>query len=319
MPGVSKEQIAEAKRLDLLTYLENYEPHELVKKGPNEYTTATHDSLIISNGLWDWKSRKTESGKVGGRSALDYLIKVRGIGFVEAVQTLCNDRPAPVSFQSVKSREKPRAPFTLPPAHTNNNTVAAYLQGRGIDPAVIARCIHAGLLYENQKYHSCVFVGRDKAGTPRYAAIRGTQGDFKGEISGSDKRHGFTLPAEGRSDTVLVHEAPIDALSSATMERQRGGDQWKQQHYLSLGGVAPLALDQFLADHTEIHTVVLRLDNDRAGRDSAEAITNELESRGYTVRDEPPRFKKDYNQELQFYKQYKIRRCPTIEAAALTR
>ena len=40
----------EVKRMDLLTYLKNYEPYELVHFSGNTYTTRTHDSLKISNG-----------------------------------------------------------------------------------------------------------------------------------------------------------------------------------------------------------------------------------------------------------------------------
>lgn len=52
MPYIAPEIITEAKRMDLLTYLRNYEPHELVKFSGNTYTTRTHDSLKISNGKW---------------------------------------------------------------------------------------------------------------------------------------------------------------------------------------------------------------------------------------------------------------------------
>ena len=48
MPYIAPEIITEAKRMDLLTYLRNYEPHELVKFSGNTYTTRTHDSLKIS-------------------------------------------------------------------------------------------------------------------------------------------------------------------------------------------------------------------------------------------------------------------------------
>jgi hypothetical protein len=66
--------------MDLLTYLQYYEPHELVRFLGNVYTTRSHDSLKISNGKWNWWSRG-----IGGRSALDYLIKVRGMTLPEAV------------------------------------------------------------------------------------------------------------------------------------------------------------------------------------------------------------------------------------------
>ena len=76
MPHLSKEQIDQAKQWDLLSYLQVYEPGELRRTGPHEYCTRTHDSLKISNGKWCWNSRG-----IGGRTALDYLIKVRGLSF----------------------------------------------------------------------------------------------------------------------------------------------------------------------------------------------------------------------------------------------
>ena len=44
------EEAQELQKLDVFTYLYNYEPSELVKSGKNEYRTATHSSLVISNG-----------------------------------------------------------------------------------------------------------------------------------------------------------------------------------------------------------------------------------------------------------------------------
>ena len=82
MPYVAPEVVQRVKQIDLLTYLKNYEPYELVHFSGNTYSTRTHDSLKISNGKWMWWSRG-----IGGRSALDYLIKVRGYDFVQAVQT----------------------------------------------------------------------------------------------------------------------------------------------------------------------------------------------------------------------------------------
>ena len=76
MPYIPPSVVQEVKRMDLLTYLKNYEPYELVHFSGNTYITRTHDSLKISNGKWMWWSQRT-----GGRSALDYLIKVRGYSF----------------------------------------------------------------------------------------------------------------------------------------------------------------------------------------------------------------------------------------------
>ena len=57
MPYIDPQVITEAKRMDLLTYLQNYEPHELVHFSGNTYCTRSHDSLKISNGKWFWWSR----------------------------------------------------------------------------------------------------------------------------------------------------------------------------------------------------------------------------------------------------------------------
>ena len=57
MPYIPPQVVQEVKRMDLLTYLKNYEPYELVHFSGNTYTTRTHDSLKISNGKWMWWSR----------------------------------------------------------------------------------------------------------------------------------------------------------------------------------------------------------------------------------------------------------------------
>jgi hypothetical protein len=80
---VSKQTIQQAKQLDLLTYLQRYEPSELVHIAGQEYTTKSHDSLKISNGKWHWFSKG-----LGGSTALDYLIHVRKMPFLDAVMHL---------------------------------------------------------------------------------------------------------------------------------------------------------------------------------------------------------------------------------------
>ena len=52
MPVVSKEEIANARKMDLLLYLRAYEPGELVRFSGETYCTRTHHSLKISNGKW---------------------------------------------------------------------------------------------------------------------------------------------------------------------------------------------------------------------------------------------------------------------------
>ena len=82
---VTTDQIKLARTVDLISYMQRYEPEELIRTGPHDYKTATHSSLCISdNGLWHWYSRG-----IGGRGALNYLIQVKGMDFVSAVRHLC--------------------------------------------------------------------------------------------------------------------------------------------------------------------------------------------------------------------------------------
>ena len=304
MRRVTKEQIAKAKEWDLLSYLEHFEPQELKRSGPHEYCTRTHDSLKISNGMWCWNSRG-----IGGRTALDYLIKVRGMDFIGAVETLCGvcapprEPPAP----------KPPKPFTLPEANRCPAAVVSYLQGRGIDPELIGFCLEAGVLYESRKYQNCVFVGKDLEGCARFACLRGTRDHFRIDVEGSDKRYSFTLLAKNPAcPRLAVAESPIDALSLATLVKLSGGN-WQDSHYLSLGGTAPRAMLQFLHDHPYVTQVSLCLDNDKAGLTGMERLKqailedSELSQRVKLVYHNPPPAEhgKDYNEFL----------CAQIQAA----
>ena len=158
MPYIPPSVVQEVKRMDLLTYLKNYEPYELVHFSGNTYTTRTHDSLKISNGKWMWWSQRT-----GGRSALDYLIKVRGYSFLEAVELLAeraNIQPPLFVSENVPMEKQ----VLLPKKNQDDQKVIAYLSGRGIDKEIIQFCLESGRVYESAFHHNAVFVGMDGFG-----------------------------------------------------------------------------------------------------------------------------------------------------------
>ena len=308
MSYVTKEQISRAKQMDLLTYLQTYEPQELVHFSGDVYTTRSHDSLKISNGKWCLWSRG-----IGGRSALDYLIKVRGMTFTDAVTQL--DGQAAFSLPAVQCEEGHNIPkeLLLPEKNHANNRMISYLTGRGIHRNIIDFCIRSGRLYESRKYHNAVFVGFDRKGLPRYGMIRGTFGSrFIGDVSGSDKHYSFSIPAKSNSTKLHLFESAIDLLSYCTLERISGKD-WLQEHLLSLAGIyrpnesieectLPAALEQYLKDYPEINSIALHLDNDVPGRIAAKMIQTIL-SPSYLVSDEPPKRGKDMNEYLKISKQ----------------
>lgn len=183
MPYIAPEVITEARRMDLLTYLRAYEPNELVRFSGNTYTTRTHDSLKISNGKWMWWSRG-----IGGNSALDYLVKVKGLSFLEAVETIMGCKVALPTDYCVPQKETPKE-LKLPPKSASTDRITEYLFSRGIDYEIITHCIQKGLIFESLPYHNAVFVGKDEKGIPRY---RTTLNHFFDDY----KRHALTIPQQ---------------------------------------------------------------------------------------------------------------------------
>lgn len=287
MAYFEKEELRQAKQMSAIEFLKRYRAKELVRCGTGEYELRSHDSFKISEStsLWHWKSRD-----IGGKSALDYLVRVEGVPFTDAVRYLLEqDAPAYVPCRKIEERR----PFVLPPAAREEYRVELYLQSRGVSLDVIRYCISRGILYESLPYHSCVFVGLDSTGVPRYAALRSTCDGpkaFKGEQAGSDKRHSFCIPPAVRSRRAAVYEAAPDALAHMTLEGGR-----TDKYRLSLGGIyapversvehpckKPLALETFLENHPEVDELELCMDNDCAGRWAAQNIAKAYAGR-YTV------------------------------------
>lgn len=298
MPYIAPEVITEAKRMDLLTYLREYEPGELVKFSSNTYTTRTHDSLKISNGKWMWWSRG-----IGGKSALDYLVKVRGMDFVEAVQTIMgNGSVSFPTYENIKSYEE--QPLLLPEKSPTTDVVFDYLFGRGIDYEIISYCLEQELIIESLPYHNAVFIGYDENKEPKYAAYRATnQSRIMGDCTGSKKQYSFRLTAENTGE-VHLFECAIDLLSYATLMKLEG-KEWRQFNLVSLAGVyspkqkiedskVPVTLGRLLEKDKTIRRIVLHLDNDIAGRKATKALQTILPDK-YEVVDEPPKCGKDVN------------------------
>ncbi|MDO5002770.1 MAG: DUF3991 and TOPRIM domain-containing protein [bacterium] len=304
MAYYTKNQINHVKQMDLLSYLKNYEPDELIKKSDSTYITKTHDSLVISNGLWNWFSRG-----IGGKSALDYLIKVRDYSFKEAMNIILNHEKieTPTYYKYAIKEEQndlKKLNLTLPTKANDNEKAINYLLKRGIDKDIIDECIDNETIFQD-KNNNVVFVGMDKNNTARYGFIRGTlNNNFKGECYGSHKAFSFKLDSINKNDTLHLFESAIDLLSYATLLKLEN-KEWYNENLLSLAGVyrparnieestIPLALKYYLNQHQNISKIILHLDNDITGREASFALKTILSSR-YKVIDDPPRIGKDVN------------------------
>ena len=289
------EEMDTVKNTDLPDLLEHLGYH--LKRTGRYYTTTEMDSLMIKDRR-TWK--RYSSGK--GGDAITFLQEFEGKGFREAVDYLLefNGR-ARAPDEDRRSRAPPEAEkrpeFVLPPANGDNRRVFGYLRKRGIAPQVIRMFLNTGLLYEDEKYHNCVFVGRDGEGVPRFASKRGTYdkdgASFKRDVLGSDKSVAFPIPCDPAIPWVVVFEAPIDLMSFCTLHREA------MSNAIALCGLYEGGLNRYLKDHPHLNHVVLCLDNDGPGREAAEKLRAEYESRRLKVSARVPPRGKDWNEYLQ--------------------
>lgn len=304
MAYYSQSEIERAKEMDLLTYLKRYEPDELVRISSNTYTTRTHDSLKISNGLWMWWSRG-----IGGKGALDYLMKVRGMTFIEAVSQIANDESKMKKpFEKPVKKEKI---LVMPKRAENNKVIVDYLKRRGINDNVISFFIEKGLIYQSVPMNNIVFVGCDENNNPRYAGMRGTDScRYLGDAAGSNKAFPFRL-VNKENTKIHIFEGAIDLLSYATLFDEQGSD-FKSQSLVSLSGIynpaknmkdskIPIGLMKTLEANPNVKTIYLHLDNDYAGRRAAKIITEKLNDK-YDVRNHFVPVGKDVNDYLCYLK-----------------
>lgn len=300
---ISQPLLNEIKKIDLVTYFKTYMPSELVRASPNEYTTKSHDSLRMSNGLWNWCSRG-----FGGKNAIDFIMKTNNISFIEASNMLLEQMQikAPIYIeQTEKPKEKH---IIIPEKNTTSDYVFKYLKSRGIDEEIIKKCIEKHLIYEEKNYHNAVFVGYDEMGNIKYAGCRSTnEMPFKNDATGSDKKYSFRLESDTKTNKIFIFEGAIDALSFASFLKFYG-QKWEDKTLISLAGVyqpssdiskskIPVAIQNYLEKHPEIEEIYLCLDNDEAGRNATKALQIALSDK-YKVIDKPAKKGKDYNDYL---------------------
>lgn len=242
MPGVTEQEIAQAKQMNLYQYMQLCEPDNFKPEGPGQFRHKGHSSLTFAeDGSWTYFKTKAT-----GRTALNYLIAVEGVSFVEAVREINRIqggvRPSfqPVKAPSPPAEKKPAKEFRLPKPDKNNYAATAYLRKRCIHPNVLTVCKQKKILYQTsfKDHPNCVFVGRDGNGEPKGGSLRGcSQIQFRRDIPGSKKIYPFYIEAAANADTVEVYEAPIDAMNAADriVEKFPQIDSWYISGH-SLGG-----------------------------------------------------------------------------------
>jgi hypothetical protein len=285
--------IERVRNVDVIAFLEKYQGFTFAHRG-GAFRCQQHPSLAVKADRlsWYWHSKG-----MGGHGALDYLVKAENMPFRDAVGVITGATPPTAPRR--RETEPPKM-LILPEKAGIHLRLYDYLcKRRGIDGEIVNTLVQKEKLYEDRR-GNVVFVGHDEQGAARFASLRGTHGDFRGDCSGSDKRYGFNMAACAPSERLYVFESPIDAMSHASLENVCTGDKdaWKRHGRLSLAGTSDAALPFFLNQHSEVRELVFCLDNDEPGREASVNLARKYAGKGYTALKEPPRGK-DFNEDLQ--------------------
>ena len=279
-----EELIKEARQADLVEYLRS-KGVELKRKGIGSYCLAEHDSLVITGFKWSWFSR----GMSG--NALDYLIKVEGMKFKDAVAALTGK-----TLQSTGNSSARR-----------HKQILAYLcKSRGLDYTRIKQLIQRGYLDTDERNNCCFNIyeygSRLNGGKGKYigAELHGSnpKRPFKGFTGGFKHGVGFHLNWKCNSasvDRLYAFESAIDLLSFLTLvENGEVEADINNSVLLSLGGVKPEVLYTCLNAYEVQEQVFLCVDNDSAGENFLNGFKG---IEGYTEL-RPDKIYKDWNDQL---------------------
>ena len=277
----TQEQIDRANAVSLEDFLRS-QGEQLIKSG-REYRWKAHDSLTVRGNKWFRHSQSK------GGYPIDFVMEFFGKSFPEAVQLLTDEAAEgkPDTCAAALPGE-----FHLPlHSRTADHAIQYLCSVRGLSKPLVETFLVSGDIYEDEKRHNVIFVGRDRNGTPRYAHVRGTADPFRQDIAGSDKSYGFGY--EGSGNQLFVFEAPIDLLSFICLYPQ----EWQTRSYIALGGVSGRALERFLSERKDIQKVFLCLDSDTAGSEACTRLASLIPEDTAVLRLVPVR--KDWNDVLR--------------------
>lgn len=171
---------------------------------------------------------------------------------------------------NLKKIERQKRKFYLPCKDANNKKIYYYLYDRGINLNIIDYFIDHGYLYQEAVYHNLVFVSY-KENEPVFISKRGAMKNnrYMREQAGNDYEHCFYI--SHNSSLLIVTESIIDMMSLMTLM-----NNFRKYDYLSLNSVSRYRSLFYHLEHQLIERVLLRLDNDQAGRHAVHTIVDIL-------------------------------------------
>ena len=281
------EEKERAASVDLAEFLQQ-RGEKLLPSG-REKRLASDRSITIRGSEW-YDHEEHEGG-----NAISFVRKHYGLSYPEAVEGLLGRRSGQ-TYPTVQSTKTPPKAFELPQANRDMRRVFAYLvKHRYIDRSVVTHFAQARLLYEDAKYHNCVFVGRDKCGIPRHAHKRSCNSfgkAFRQNVEGSDPRYSFHHMGTDRR--LFVFEAPIDLLSYLTLYPE----DWQAHSYVACCGTSAIPALSMLERMSAPEEVYLCLDNDQAGETGSLRMAEQIAEQFHIASDRLLPEHKDWNDDL---------------------
>ena len=267
MPHYTESQISAANHVDLAAYL--LSRGEKLSRHGNQYLWEKNQVWIHGH---EWYSHYESKGG----HAVIFVMRYFGLSFQNAVEELIGGF-AISSVQQDMVIAKEMKSLVLPQRSETTNRLLCYLtKERFIAHEVVEYFVNTKTLYEDAKYHNCVFIGLDENGVSRHCHIRSTSGNYKRTESGSQAEYSFHH--DGESEWLFVFEAPIDMLAFITLHRK----DWQKQSYVALCSVSERASLHRLEVNPNLRKIVLCLDNDNAGISACERIKEILKNKGYS-------------------------------------
>lgn len=283
----TEEQKERAAAVDLEQFLRCC-GEKLIASGRDKRLARDHSITIRGNEWYDHAEER-------GGHAVSFVQQFYGLSYPEAVSLLLGGEQGAAYPSASKRVEEPSKPFALPPANSDMRRVYAYLvKHRGIERSVVAYFAKQKLIYEDADYHNAVFVGTDEDGVSRHAHKRSANSfgkAFRLNVEGSDPQYSFHHI--GTDGSLYVFEAPIDLLSYITLHP----DGWEKHSYVACCGTSFLPVQKMLERAPQLDTVLLCLDNDKAGHIASRRMADLLADIGIRSERLMPE-NKDWNDDL---------------------
>lgn len=279
------EQIIRANNIDIADMLQKQ--GEKIKKSGKDYRWERHDSVLVRGNKWFRHSRQEGGGPI------QFIQYFYGMSYADAVKYLLDGEEGAMFIQS-SNKPEPKPVFKEPKLSKNMHRTFAYLvKTRMIDADIVEYFVNEKKILETEEYHNVAFCGYNENGEMKQMHLRSTLpgNRFFLDVEGSDKQYYFRHV--GTNENVFVFEAPIDMLSYITLNK----DEWQENSYVCLGGVAIDALKNILESNEHILNVYLCVDRDEAGDKTVRRIGDELDEMNYKWERILPE-NKDWNEDL---------------------